>query len=267
MLERVSPLVREELERLAGQLQATVLAIHETVETNPARFKRRLALTALEHPWEGLADLERQGLLIAEIAEGGSVNLPALLDILEAGMDRTSSFHKAVPLPSSTTPAELLTFMVDSLEEASTLRDKALANLTEEDQHFLFTHAAKLVEQFSPQISNLSDQTIPSIKANLRFAELLDEQVDYAALIAAAQVLARFANEPWLHQVISAFPKPLPAIQVPPGVTGDVVLVQNTSYGMIVIGGPGTNTYELDGRFGLVIDLGGNDLYRGTIAA
>ena len=267
VLERVSPLVREELERLAGQLQATVLAIHETVETNPARFKRRLALTALEHPWEGLADLERQGLLIAEIAEGGSVNLPALLDILEAGMDRTSSFHKAVPLPSSTTPAELLMFMVDSLEEASTLRDKALANLTEEDQHFLFTHAAKLVEQFSPQISNLSDQTIPSIKANLRFAELLDEQVDYAALIAAAQVLARFANEPWLHQVISAFPKPLPAIQVPPGVTGDVVLVQNTSYGKIVIGGPGTNTYELDGRFGLVIDLGGNDLYRGTIAA
>lgn len=267
VLERVGPPVRSDLERLAGPLQTSVLAAHETIETNPARFKRRLALEALKHPWEGLVDLERQGLLIAEIAEGGAVNLPALLDILEAGMDRTSEFHKAIPLPSRATPTELLTFMIDSLEEASRERDKALANLTEDDRHFLFAHAAKLVEQFSPQIANLSDQTIPYVKATLRFTELLDEQVNYAALIAAAQVLARLANERWLQQMASAFPKSLPEIQVPPGVTGDVVFVQNTSYGMIVIGGSGPNTYELDGRFALVIDLGGNDLYRGTIAA
>jgi len=267
VLDRVGPPVRSELERLAGPRQTAVLAAHETIETNLARFQRRLAIAALKHPWEGLADLERQGLLIAEIAEGGPVNLPALLDILEAGMDRTSSFHKAVPLPSGTTPAELMTFMVDSLEAASTLRDKALANLSEEDVHFLFTQAATLVERFTPQISNPSDQTISYLKANLRFTEMLDEQVDYSALIAAAQVLARFANERWLHQVTTSFSKPLPATQVPPGVTGDVLLVEKTSYGMIIIGGSGPNTYELDGRFGLVIDLGGNDLYRGTIAA
>ena len=194
VLDRVGPPVRNELERLVGTRQAAVLKAHESIETNPARFKRRLAITALKRPWEGLTDLERQGLLIAEITEGGPVNLPALLDILEAGMDRTSSFHKAVPIPSGTTQAELLTFMVDSLEAASTLRDKALANLTEEDQHFLFTHAATLVERFTPQISNVADSTIPFIKANFRFTELLDEQVDYAALIAAAQVLARLAN-------------------------------------------------------------------------
>jgi hypothetical protein len=35
---------------------------------------------------------------------------------------------------------------------------------------------------------------------------------------------------------------------------------------MIVIGGPGPNTYELDQRFGLVVDLGGDDVYRGIIA-
>lgn len=267
VVDRIGPPIRNELERLVGARQTAVLAAHETIETNPARFKRRLAVAALKHPWEGLADLERQGLLIAEMAEGGPVNLPALLDILEAGMDRTSSFHKAVPLPSGTTPAELVTFMVDSLEAASTLRDKALANLTEEERHFLFTHAATLVERFTPQISSLTDQTIPFIKANLRFGELLDEQVDYAALIAAAQVLARFANERWLHQVTTAFSKPLLPTQVPPGVTGDVLLVEKTSYGMIIVGGAGPNTYDLDGRFGLVIDLGGNDLYRGTIAA
>ena len=36
---------------------------------------------------------------------------------------------------------------------------------------------------------------------------------------------------------------------------------------MIVIGGPGPNTYELDHRFALIVDLGGDDLYRGLIAA
>lgn len=267
VFDRVGPPVRKDLERLVRTRQATVLDAHQTIETNPARFKRRMAITALKQPWEGLADLERQGLLIAEIAEGGSVNLPALLDILEAGMDRTSSFHKAVPLPSGTTQAELLTFMVDSLEAASMLRDKALINLTEEERHFLFAHAATWVERFTPQITNAGEQTIPFIKSNLRFTELLEEQVDYSALIAAAQVLARFANEGWLHRLATGFSKPLPFDQVPPGVTGDVLLVQKTSYGTIIIGGAGPNTYELDGRFGLVIDLGGNDLYRGTIAA
>jgi hypothetical protein len=36
---------------------------------------------------------------------------------------------------------------------------------------------------------------------------------------------------------------------------------------MIVIGGSGPNTYELDHRFALVVDLGGDDVYRGLIAA
>ena len=91
--------------------------------------------------------------------------------------------------------------------------------------------------------------------------------MDYASLIAAAQVLARLANERWLHQVAAAWTKPLPTSDVPAGVTGDVLLVQQTSYGLIVIGGPGPNTYELDKRFGLIIDVGGKDLYRGMIAS
>ncbi|HEY7531816.1 MAG TPA: hypothetical protein VH681_03420, partial [Nitrospiraceae bacterium] len=85
------PAVRSDVERLAGPVQGTVLAAHESADTYPARFKRRLTLKALKQPWAGFPDLERQVLLIAEIAEGGSVNLPALLDMLEAGMDRTSA--------------------------------------------------------------------------------------------------------------------------------------------------------------------------------
>ena len=58
------------------------------------------AVKALKHPWDGLTELERQGLLLADMAKGGAINLPALLDVLEAGRDRTSTFSKPIPLPT-----------------------------------------------------------------------------------------------------------------------------------------------------------------------
>ncbi len=268
VLDRLAPSVRKDFEQLAGSHHTDLLAEHESVEKTPAQFKRRLAVKALKQPWDGLADLERQGLLLAEMAEGGSINLPALLDVLEAGMDRTSTFFKPVPLPESSARRDLLAFMVGSLEQASMHREKALTNLTEAERHFLFLHARSIAEHFIPQISSLPDQTITRVKADVRFAELLEEQVDYASLIAAAQVLARLASERWVYQVAAAWTKPLSASAVPAGVTGDVMLVQETSYGLIIVGGPGPNTYELDKQhIGLIIDVGGKDLYRGMIAA
>lgn len=266
-LERVIPPVRQELDRLTPNVQAALVAAHSTVETVPARYKRRLVVAALKQAWEGLANLERQGLLLAELAEGKAINLPVLLDVLEAGMDRTSAFHKPVPFPVKGEAQELVTFMLESLEEASRHREKAVENLSEDERHFLFGHPKTLVEQFSPQISIFSDQTNALIKADQRFGELLEEHVDYANLIAAAQVLARLANEPWLRQLPAAFHQPLPPAKMPPGLTGDILYAEDTPYGLIIVGGTGPNTYELDQRFGLVIDLGGDDLYRGMIAA
>ena len=114
-------------------------------------------------------------------------------------MDRSSTFYQPIPLPTSSSREDLLTFMVGSLEQASLHRERALTNLTEAERHFLFSHARSIAEHFTPQLSGLSDQTIVRIKADLWFAELLEEQVDYASLIAAAQVLARLANERWLY--------------------------------------------------------------------
>ncbi len=266
-LERVTPTVRHDLNRLVPDAQSAFVAAHETVETVSARFKRRLVVDSLKQPWEGLPSLEKQGLLVAELAEGGAVSLPGLLDILEAGVDRTSAFHKSIPLPSKLTTQELATFMLETLELASRHREKAVENLTEEERRFLFLHGKNLVEQFIPQISTISDQAIARAKADTRFAELIEEHVDYANLIAAAQVLARLANVPWQQYVNIVFPRPVPSVQAPAGITGNILYAEETPYGLIVIGGPGPNTYELDNRFGLVIDVGGDDLYRGMIAA
>ncbi|MEP6957415.1 MAG: hypothetical protein ABI980_01675, partial [Nitrospirota bacterium] len=74
-------------------------------------------------------------------------------------------------------------------------------------------------------------------------------------------------SERLIQQVASAWTKPLLVSSVPDGITGDVLLVQETSYGLIIVGGPGPNTYELNKHIGLIIDVGGKDLYRGMIAS
>ena len=51
-MERVAPLVRTDLARLAHEAETDLLAAHETVDVVPARFKRRLVLEALKEPWD-----------------------------------------------------------------------------------------------------------------------------------------------------------------------------------------------------------------------
>lgn len=266
-LSRLSPEILPVVDRLLPGAQSSFTLAHSNVERVNARYKRSLALGVLKHPWEGLSQAERLGLLLAELAEGGAINLPVLLDVLEAGMDRTSAFHKPVSVPAHMTIKDLVAFMLESLEQASIHREKAVANLSEDERRFLFSHAHAHAEQFTPQISNFSTQTRATLQADHRFAQLLEEQVDYANLIAAAQVLARLANDPLARQLLAVFGQAPPQPMAPAGITGSVVYAEETPYGMIVIGGTGPNTYELDHRFGLVIDLGGDDLYRGLIAA
>lgn len=267
IIHRIGPAVRTEFERLAGTNHIDWPASQKPIETTPAQFKRRLVLDALKQPWEGMANIEKQGRLVAKLAEGGAPNLPAILDVLEAGMDRTSTFKKAPSLPVTNKPEDLVAFMTDTLEQASQQRDSALANVTEADRRLVFAQAAVMAEHFSPQIMPTSQATMARLESDLRFAELLERKIDYGGLIGAAQILARLANAHWLRHLAGAFTKSLPSMQIPTGVTGDIMLVQETSYGLIVIGGPGPNTYDVDKRVALLIDLGGNDRYRGLLAA
>jgi len=268
IIARVAPTVRQDLDRLTHEAATIIQTAHENVEHVPARFKRRLVVDALQHPWKGLANLEGRGLLALETAEGSAITLPAMIDILEASLDRTSAFQHTIPLPAGRSSQDLIAFMVKSLEEASRQRDNALRRLSAEERQFLFAQAQSLVDHFIPHVSNVSDRLVAEqILADSRFAELIEERVDYANLVAAAQVLARLANQQWLSHLVDAFPKPLPQTDIPAGITGDVLYVEDTSYGLIVIGGSGPNTYKMDHRFGLIIDIGGDDQYSGMIGA
>ena len=267
VVDRLAPVVQPDIEKQQGPQQTRVLATHAIGRDVPARYKRRIALQSLTDPWAGFSSLEHQGLLMAELATGGVDNLPALLDVMEAAVDRTSEYFKPLPFPGSTARKDIVSFLTDTLEDAATQREKALANLSDDERRFLFKHARTVADQFAPRSNEPPQERTAHRKLDAEFARLVDEQLDYAALIAAAQTVARLGNESFLQRLALAFQQRPPIQQPPPGITGDVLFVQQTRAGLIVIGGPGVNTYDLDRRVLLVIDLGGDDTYHGTIAS
>lgn len=266
-LERLSPILEPEIHQATSGHRPDFAAPRQGAETVPARFKRSMAVESLQHPWKGLTGFERHGLLLAQLAEGGAPNLPALLNALEAGMDRPSALRTSPPLPPPATPESAIATLVHTLTLAASHRDRALKLLTLEDRDFLFQHTATWAGHFTPQYSSLSGQTMAQLTSNMRFASLLTEHVDYTGLIASAQVLAQLADAQWLDAITEAFRTAPPLQTVPPGITGEIVLAKDTAYGLVVIGGTGSNTYEMDGRFAVIIDLGGDDLYRGLIGS
>ncbi len=267
ILPRLQGEVQGEIDRaLAGQQAATLASLSEAA-AKPARFKTPLVIQALTAPWTGLKALERQGLHLASLTDSSRNDLPELIEALEAGMGRAAEPAEIAPAPTEKEAEIQAAYIEALLQQASRLREQALRKLSRADRRFLFDHASLLAEQFSPQISGSDEQASRQAEGMQRFCQLVGEQLDYASLIAAAQVLARLSDERWLSLVKESFQahQPLPA--TPPGITGAVLLVRTTQAGLIVIGGPGPNTYELDQRVALVIDLGGDDRYQGLIAS
>ncbi len=267
VVDRLAPMVQPDIEKQQGPQQTRVLAKHAVGRDVPARYKRRIALQTLTDPWAGFSSLEHQGLLMAELAAGGVDNVPALLDVMEAAVDRTSEYFKPLPFPGTTAQKDIVSFLTDTLEDAAIQREKALANISDDERRFLFKHARTVADQFAPRSNEPPQERAARRTLDAEFARLVDEQLDYAALIAAAQTVARLSNERFLQNLAQTFQQRPPIQQPPPGITGDVLFAQQTRAGLIVIGGPGVNTYELDRRVLLVIDLGGDDAYHGAIAS
>jgi len=267
VVDRLAPMVQPDIEKYQGKQQTQVLSTHAVGQDVPARYKRRIALQSLTDPWAGFSALEHQGLLMAELAAGGVDNLPALLDVMETAVDRTSEYFKPLPFPGTTAQKDIVSFLTDTLEDAAIQREKALANLSDDERRFLFKHARTVADQFAPRSNEPPQERAAHRKLDAEFARLVDEQLDYAALIATAQTVARLSNERFLQNLAQTFQQRPPIQQPPPGITGDVLFVQQTRAGLIVIGGPGVNTYDLDRRLLLVIDLGGDDTYHGNIAS
>ena len=267
VIERIQTAVRPDISRHLADHEADVLRHMADGSHRAAQYKAGLLVQGLSDPWTTLATLERHSLLAAEMAEGNIESIPALLDILEAGLDRTAVSFAPVPFPASMAGEQLLEFFTDVLQQAYEDREKALRNLNQDERVFLHHHADSIVERFTPHLAELNRRQDETKRQDVEFVRLLMERVDYSRLITAAQQLTRLGNETFLRRLAVAFSNKRPLPGAIPGITGDVLLARQTSYGLIIIGGSGPNTYDLDDRFSLVIDLGGVDTYRGAIGA
>lgn len=265
MVARLKPVIEPELRDNLNVMLPVVRKSLADQTNKVAKFKRDLVVHTLTDPWEGLAAIEQAGLLAATAAESGVEGLPAVIEILEGGMDRAGAPFKPLNFPITLAREDLLGFMMEALEDAHQDREHALRHLSPQDREFLFTHARPLVEQFTPQITPSTQ--FPEAEAAARYATLLMQQVDYSSLVSAAQRLARLGNRKFLQQLDIVFHERKPISHSIPGITGDVLLAQQTSYGLVIVGGRGPNIYELDKGATLIIDLGGNDTYRGLIGA
>lgn len=267
VIDRMSPIVQDLLDSTVREVHDTITASHQTVDARPARYKQRAVVDALKNPWEGMRNLEHRGLLTMELAAATPLDLPSLLDRLTTGMDWPSAPVTPLPIPSGSNRHDTMAFILKAFHQAALHRELALAGLSNQERAFLFDQGQRLAESYTPQISLLSDITMPQILANATFAELLQERVKYEHLLAASHALAQLTNTRWLDELVETFQDPVPPAQIPPGITGEIRLIQNTPEGLLVIGGPGPNSYELREPVALILDLGGDDSYRGVIGA
>jgi hypothetical protein len=265
VIPALARILAPELEQhLPAQLAKTRKSLSEAA-TGAADFERKLIVQGLTDPWGGLAAFEHVGLQMAQAARSGS--LSAFIGLIEAATGRRPPSFEAIPVPAVPEAEALTSYLLAVLQQAAALRQQAVRKLTPLERQFLFDHPAALIERFSPQVSGEDDQGIREIEADRRFYHLVSERLDFPFLIAAAQAVARLGEERFLQALREGFQKLAPQQSPVQGITGDLMAVRETPMGLVVIGGPGSNVYDLDRRVVLIVDLGGDDQYRGMIAS
>lgn len=263
---RVRAAVQDDLARYVAAEESAVREALAGAATMAARSKRRAVVDTLRDPWVGLGRMEGEARQLGVSVQDGRPDLSRVIGLLAHLTGHPSEATMPVPMPSERTSAVQVGYLVTLLEQATGLRERALRRLSATERRFLYRQAGSLVDTFSAQVSEPSKAVLAQAQTDARFVELA-ERLDTDALVAAAQVLASLADPAVLKSLEHAFGS-LPAPVRPPlGVSGEVRLVRETALGLIVIGGAGPNVYQLDRRFALVLDLGGDDQYLGEIAA
>ena len=261
----VQPLIQEHL----ADAWTTTAAKLQTGAAYHIPYRAPCRTTAARDPWKGLADLETAGLTVAHLAAGGEANLGPLLEALLATMGKTrgDSAAEAPETPAAPeSPASTLDEIIERLRSADALRNQALAKVGAQDREFLFLWPATMVQTYGPQLP-YNEQTQPLLMNTRALAAFAAQRYDWTALLTAAKTLASIADARTLAALRKETAGAEPVAENPEGVTGTLLMVRETDVGRVLIGGTGPNTYDLKEPPALLIDLGGNDVYKGMIAA
>lgn len=183
--------------------------------------------------------------------------LAQVLSMASAKMDLGT--RKVRPGRQVTSPQQAIEVVKQALSDAQVAYCAALAPLGKGEIHEL---QAYLVPVLCTQ--NTVGHTLSDRGRGRRLCDLL-EKLDREAIYTAAEALSPITDVQFLEQLKSL---PAQGSAHVAGVTGPVAARIDTPSGAILIGGKGSNTYQLDQMrdVAAVIDLGGDNIYyEGTV--
>ncbi len=141
---------------------------------------------------------------------------------------------------------------LSAMEEARKKVEKAFSGLSKEERRQFLKAATALVRR-------------ADIDEKLFFKLFpLSYKVNYTALFSAADEIFSLLEPTTIKAVIKSAKEQPPPKRKPEGVTGDVLFYGESPLGKVVVGGAGRNVYT--GRFALIIDVGGDDIYAYPVA-
>ncbi len=284
----VQPLIDHHL----ADEQAKVIEKLAAGEAWPARHKLPVRIKGVRDPWGAMADLERFGLRGASAVAQQPLDIGDVLDRLSRAMGRRPGTAEVAqePLPVETilerwcraiaepvgasgqiAPSEIpsldghVEHLITCFDRAKELRDGALGKLGAEDRKAMFSWVANLMGYFGPQLP-LRKETRTLLHNDRNFCRIVWQHYDWEKLLAAAKCLAGLASEANIEQLKQVLEHAPPAETSIDGVTGEILFAKETPHGWIIFGGVEANAYELSQPVAIIVDLGGDDVYRGTVA-
>ncbi|HUR52625.1 MAG TPA: hypothetical protein VMZ71_00710, partial [Gemmataceae bacterium] len=267
LVPAVRDAVEPEIVKHVPEARKAALADLALADTIPARFKPALRQQAVKDPWAALAALERRGLDLGTTARGGLKNLPVVVNRANHFLDRPAGKPPIVPRGELVTLDDHLRYITTILDAAEKLREEAVAKLTPKERRTMFDRPPVLIREFGPQ-SALNEKTRPRLEGDLECCTTWEEKIDGRAFANAVQTLLLLTDPSYLDglRAVMAKATPLPAAATV-GITGEVLAAKDTRHGLIVLGGAKANTFDLKRPVAFLADLGGDDTYKGVIAA
>jgi hypothetical protein len=266
---RVVPQVRDRIEQVIESRgtdhYSKVLQRLAVARQYPASLKLSLVEKTFGEPWQGMEELERIGLQAGRSGQSPQP-LVGLIDTFAPLIEIENSSQPAAGLGVSESWEQQLQLIREVLGRSHRMREGALAGLTQSQREFLFQHSEKLVADFSAQTSCQSEQ-YDRLRADQSFFIMAARDLDWNQLTAAAGQLALLTEELWLEN-FAGLARQQPLWENNPSwVQGSLIWAEETEYGWIVVGGPESNTYQLDQPVAVLIEIGGDDVYQGMIGA
>ena len=261
----VEAVVRAAVERHAADARAKAAEQLRVGERVTANFKTPAVQAAIVDPWAGAAELERHGLALSLAGRDGPQRIGQMLDSLCAAIGKPVGERGAVNQTPGKSLHQYVRFATAVFDRARSLRDEAIVQIPADKQTFMINWQGTMSQAFGPQLP-LNEQTQPLLQNDRAFCAFMELHCDWGKFVGAAHTLAVLAEPEHVDRLRRVLASARPVREKVAGVGGDILYHAETPHGLILFGGPGDNTYELNRPVALLVDAGGNDRYQGVIA-